>query len=376
MNRYIIFIASLLMSLSAFGQNSAKLKQQKTLFFYTQFNLHGGYVFEPTRQGFSLPTRGPDNQVAFQVSSRNKRRIIQGYTPLVSLAGWKARVSMRYRERFSDASGQSGFAQLVLRDMWMKFATRWDRTSFTIGYKSIPFGHNPKLDPVSSFMSNIVVTNLGISQDLGVFFRTAASSKLDLELSLTSGGLLNHALMQYGNFRAGPNPELSLIDLKYSGTWLVTGRLGQQPFRKNELGLIAVAGYIPCFFIENDFQKTIHVGGDWILKHRERLKMTNQLVFGVNNTTTEGSFANLSAQNNIDIFLFGKFILGFFQSLNINRAFDFSQLFFKYLTANSFAWVISPHTRLRLNHYFTLRNYGGEASSGFMLQFVTGIGKR
>lgn len=380
MIRITFIFLLVLLTQSAFAQSSAKLKQQQTLFYYTQFNLHGGYLIKPGEHKLALPGRGPENQIAFQLLSRNRRKIIRGYTPLISLDSWKARLSLGYKEKENSLGGRQGFAQLKIRDLWMRFSTRWDRTNITIGYRSIPFGHNPKLDPVSSFMSNIVVADLGVAQDMGIFFRTAASPKLDLELSLTSGGMFTRPLMQYGgdlhSDPGSPKPEFSIMDFRYRGTWLLTSRLGQQPFRKNEFGLMAVAGRTPCFFIPNDYLTMIHAGGDWIYKYRELFRMTNQLVAGYNKTTFEGPFADISLQNNIDIFLKGKVIISLSQSLNLNQSITSSTLYFSYLTANSLTYVVSPHTRIRLNQFFTARNYGGEQSLGFNLQFVTGIGKR
>jgi hypothetical protein len=44
--------------------------------------------------------------------------------------------------------------------------------------------------------------------------------------------------------------------------------------------------------------------------------------------------------------------------------------------AGSLTYVVSPHTRIRLNTFYTRVVDANEEQSGIMLQFVSGIGKR
>lgn len=379
------------------AQNSIKLLQQPSTFYYLQFNSHLGITGSPEGTRFGTPGRGAANQITFQAMGRSQTRLQRGYTPLITLTGWKVRTSLVYSEAFDGTDKQASFVDLRLRDAWWKFGTKWDRTSLTVGYKALPYGHNPKIDPASSFMTDIISTDLGLSRDLGVYLKTPLTRELDLELGLTSGGVLNNPLFRTEstfstetiiiNEGGGPRPgpgiptevttsETSasvLPGFAYNGTWLITGRVGNPSFRKNEFGIFGAMGKLPSNYIADENATVAHIGGDWVYKHKERFRVTNQVVTGFTGSETEGGFFNFSLQNSMDVFFKQKLIYSVAHSANVNAGSESS-----YTTSTlsqSLGYAINPHTRIRLNQYVTGRNYA-DNNWGVSLQFVTGLGKR
>ena len=366
---------------TAFAQKAIKLKKQQTKFFYTQVNMHAGYNSEPDRLDFM--NKGPKNQVAFQLVSKNKNLLQTGYVPLISLASYKVRFSMVYNDEVMDRNGDMSDVQLRILDSWVKFNTKWDRTSITVGNKTLPYGHNPKIDPVSSFMTNMISSDLGFGQDLGVFVKTPVSKSLDLEFAVTSGGLLTKPLLTCANLveegkAFSDNCHVRFGNIDYNQTWLMTGRVGQQSFRKNEFGLLVAAGYIPSTFFKGDYRYATRIGGDWVYKHREVFKIVNQISVGNNKTDQNGNFASLAIQNNVDFFMKGRFIVSLSHSMNMANDLksNSEQKLRKNTVHNSLTYAFSPHTRFRVNQYYAYSNTADNDLWGVSLQFVTGFGKR
>jgi hypothetical protein len=367
--------------LAAHAQNSVKLKKQKTTFFYTQLNLHGGYINDINGQRWDLTSRGPNNQLAFQLFSKNKRNLQKGYVRSFSPVSYKLRFSLGFDKWVNGVGQKEADLRLTFFDTWVKFNTKWDRTSFTIGNKSIPYGHNPKLDPVSSFMTNMIKSDLGFAQDLGFFLKTPVADFLDWELSITSGGVLNKSLLICDNLiddnaQQDLKPTVTFSNFDYNNTWLVTSRIGQPNYKKNEFGLIAIVGYIPSTLMANDFDRIYRIGGDFVHKHNEVFKVGNLVAIGQSQSNAEGKFFSYNLQNNADFFLKGKFIFSVSHALNGLKNFNTGDYHFNHTFANSFTYVFSPHTRFRFNQYYTYIKEADETQWGLLFQFVTGIGQR
>jgi len=270
--------------------------------------------------------------------------------------------------------------KIKLLDTWLKFDTKWDRTAIWFGNKSIPYGHNPKLDPVSSFMTNLIKMDIGFVQDLGIFLKTPISKQYDLEMSLTSGGILNKPILVCDNLIdesvSSVSPRFSLVDYSYNGTWMITGRVGNQSFKKNEFGMNVVSGRISNNLVVNDFVTINRAGLDWVYKYQEKIRIGNQLIIGHSNSGTEGSFGTINYQGNADLFLANRIILSTSFACNYHDALQSNLYHFNYTNANSLTYVLSPHSRIRLNQYYTRTQEANEDQWGVFLQFTTGIGKR
>ena len=373
-----LFIAFAGNSLCA--QKAIKLEKQQTTFSYVQLNLHAGYLHDPGDNRWDLTNKSPGNQVTFQLFSKRQHRLQKGYTRLISLISWKFRFSLAYDKSVDANDIKSGTFKFKLNDLWAKFGTKWDRTTITVGKRSLPYGHSPQLDPASSFMANIIKTDFGFNRDVGIFLKTPVSAVLDLECALTTGGWLNSPPFTYGNVlknEALPDDQSEFTtDFSYNNTWLATARLGSPSFKKHEFGLLTALGYIPSTFISDEMMHIYRIGGEWLYKHHELFKVTNQATTGPTLTATRGNFLGFNMQNSIDVFLVGKFIISFSHSLSIFGDLESENDFLSGNLAGSFTYAITPHTRLRCNLYASYKNGDTGAPRGILLQFVTGIGKR
>ncbi|MDN5205222.1 hypothetical protein QQ008_27815 [Fulvivirgaceae bacterium BMA10] len=379
---YCVLAVFCLLINGAFGQKAIKLEKQQTTFFYTQLNLHAGYMNAPGSEKWDLAERGPKNQLAFQLFSRNQKLLQKGFVKLISLDSWKLRFSFAYQDQMRSDGFNHGNIQLRLLDSWVKFKTRWDRTTITIGKKTLPYGHNPKMDPVSSFMNNLISSDIGFAQDIGVFVKTPVSNGLDLEFAVTTGGTFDQPIaicedVIMDDIVMGETCKVRLEKIEYNNTWLVSGRIGQQSFRKNELGVLAATGYIPSVFDKNEFQHIARLGFDWVYKYKERFKMVHQIAGGKNYTDSQGNFTNLAIQNNIDFFFNGKFFISAGHSFNMQNPNDpegIKQI--RSALTNSLTYAFSPHTRFRVNQYYAYTDNSDNNNWGVLFQLVTGFGKR
>lgn len=375
----ILVIISLVVQAHCFGQNAIKHAKQPTQFVYTQLNLHGGFVYDGSGERWDISNHGPQNQLAIQLFAKNQKLLQKGYIKTISLSSYKLRFSIPFDINNLGIKRKS--VSLKLLDAWVRFKTKWDRTSIWIGHKAIPYGHNPKLDPVSSFMTNITKMDLGLNQDLGIFLKTPISNKLDLELSLSSGGILNKSILTYENiveedFFQETKPLLNLSDFSYQNTWLVTSRIGTPTFKKNEYGIILTSGRLFQSVTGNHLAFVNRIGGDWVRKYYEKIKWSNQLTFGHTYSEDHGKFTSVHFQTGLDIYLKKRFFVSTSFASNYYNAIGEDSSQFNYITATSLTYSFSPHTRLRLNQYYSFSTTNDIQPWGTSLQFVTGIGKR
>lgn len=378
---HFFLIASFSLSFMAIkAQSSLKLEKQQTTFFYTQLNLHGGFINDINGSRWDLTDKSPNNQIAFRLLKKNQKILQKGYVKLINPVAFSLQLSIPFSKRINLNGQKEADFKLKLLSSWVKFDTKFDRTSIWIGNRSIPFGHNPKLDPVSSFSTNLIKMDIGFVQDLGLFLKTPVSKILDLEFSATSGGVLNKPIVICDNLindtLSSMQPEFSFVDYNYNNTWLLTSRIGNQTFKKNELGLILLSGRIAGNFIPKDFVQINRIGFDWIHKHREKIKLGNQLTFGLTDSEIEKSFTTVNYQGNADFFFIKKVVLSTAFAFNYHNSINTDLYHFNYTNTNSITYVVSPHTRFRVNHYYTKIQENDETQWGVLFQFVTGIGKR
>ncbi len=369
------------MNFSVNAQNSIKFNKQKTDFYYLQLNLHGGFMSDINGERYDIANRGSANQVVFQWRNIYKRNLQKGYTRSINYKGFKVRGGVSYNKSV-DASGMRyGGLKLKIFDTFLNFGSKWDRTSFQIGVKSIPFGHNPKLDPVSSFMTNLIKMDLGVVQDLGFFYKTPLTSNIDLEMAVTSGGVLNKPFVvceNLINYDDVPDntTTVRLNEFNYDGTWLTTGRIGHPSFKKSELGFVFGAGKLYNTNVQNDLVNIVRVGGDWVFKSGEQFKFSSLITVGKTKSELEGTFNSMNLQTTLDLYLIRKFVIsGSFAFNNLEHTSE--DVFHKNNTsALSLTYTLTPHTRLRLNSYYTYVTEASEVQYGTFLQLATGIGER
>ena len=362
-----------LISFNCFSQSAIKHQKQQTTFFYTQLNLHGGYVNDYGKGRLDFTNHSPDNQVVFRVFSKNQNILQKGYVKTFGLDSYNIRMSIPFNKSVNILGHDQEKVSLKLLDTWLKFNTKWDRTSFWIGQRSIPYGHNPKMDPVSNFMTNITKMDIGFVQDLGLFIKTPVSSNLDLELSLTSGGFLNKPIAVY-QIQGDSSPNFSFTDYKYENTWLLTSRIGSPTFKKNEFGIILTSGKVKNPENINELSRINRIGGDWVYKYYEKFKWSNQFVVGDNYIENKKYTTSIHLQSAMDYYLLNNFFIStsFAYTGFANKGMNYKN----YLSTTSFTYTFSPHTRFRLNHFYASRSTADKGKWGLLLQFVTGFGKR
>jgi hypothetical protein len=382
MKSYLLAFALLFFFTAGSGQKALKLGKQKTTFFYAQLNLHGGYVNDINGDRWDIATKSPKNQVVFQAYKINQRNLQRGYTRLIAVSSWKARLGLEYDNRVADDGIKHGNVNFKLLDTFVKFKTKWDRTSIVIGNKSIPYGHNPKIDPVVSFMINPIKMDLGFAQDIGIFVKTPVAPWADVEVSFTSGGVLNKPVLVCNNLIVNDESDIDLqprfewSKYNYNDTWLFTGRMGTPTYKTNELGVNAVAGNIVSTTIKNDLSRIYRGGLDWVFKYNERVKMVNQVMVGQTVTSTSGTYFSTNIQNNLDFYSGHKWMFSASHRINALSGMDVDNNLYNWSVAGSLTYAFSPHTRLRLNSFYTEVRDANEKQTGVFLQFVTGFGKR
>lgn len=365
----------------AHAQNSLKRDKQATVFNYVQANLHYGYNKAQGGSGeFNLPRSGPANRLVYQFLSKNQRVLQKGYVRVFALNGFRARFSLDFRGSLLDEEKSNTYA-LRLQNFGASFKTRWDRTSVFVGYGNVKFGHNPKIDPVTNFTANSTKMDLGFSQDLGITFRTPLSPNMDLEVATYSGGVFNKPLLTYERDHAMAGEEMTVstgweaMDLTYDNNWLITGRVGTPQFKHFEYGAMVMAGRV----LQGDgSSKSLRrIGADAIVKFQELLKASGQVAVGDTEQHSEGTRStDLNIGTNIEYYLKGMFIFNTSNAIMfVNERDNELDNHSSGQLVNSATYVVSPHTRVRLNHFVNYYS-DGDDNWGLTMQLVTGFGKR
>jgi hypothetical protein len=381
MNRIFLFVILMGLGPVAVAQQGLKVNKQQTRFFYAQANLHAGFMNDAFGQRWDCADQGPQNQVALQWFGKNQSKLQRGYVPLISLNQWKIRFSVSYDHWVGFLGRGDASAAVQLFDAVLQFDTKWDRTTVKLGYAPLPYGHSPKIDPISCFIPGIMNVDLGMSRDVGVFLRTPVSKNADLEIALTSGGMLSGPLLSMINLarNEGVNTlprELMLIDPFPLNTWLVSGRVGSAPFKANEFGFLGMAGTINGVLLGDNLNSMYRGGGEWVFKYKEKFKLINQITAGQTLTPLDEVYNSLNYFTGADLFINRRMIwsLAYSYSTHYDAENDVREN--RPAIFNSFSYAFTPHTRLRLNQYLRYNSITEQENWGVFLQFVTGIGRR
>ncbi len=352
------------------GQQSIKRNKQTTKFHYVQANTHFGYIDENDEGYFDVANSGPSNNVTYRFLSKNQRLLQKGYTKFMAVNSFSSRVSLQFNGGLADENSRNDVFSVRLQNLGLSFQTKWDRTSFFIGYNTVKFGHNPKIDPVSDFTANTTRKDIGFNQDAGLFFRTPIAENIDGELGVSIGGTISKPLAVYDM----TNGDWNWMDTKYQGTWLVTGRIGTPVFNALEYGVMAMSGRLTA---TPTTTRQIHrLGVDFLKKIGETWKFGGQAVAGITAVDNGPNETNYNIQGNIEYYCKGQWIF------NISNGILFTDFKDSGLASqtegqwiNSVSYVFSPHTRFRLNNYTNYTNTGSP-DWGVTFQVITGFGKR
>lgn len=354
---------------AAEAQYTTWLEKPPQKFFFYQVNLAAGYDSQEL-DAFGFADRGPRTQLNVEWLSKDPERIQRGYTRLASRSQWNLKLGLELDP--AESAGEEPTLNLRLFDAWVQLATRWDRTSFWLGHRSLPYGFNPRLDPGLSPLPSQASLDLGFSRDLGVFFRTPLSPRFDLDLAATAGGCLDRPLAAASD----DDGSLRLEDrVAYRDSWLVTARLGRSRFEAREWGFFAAIGDVhrPT----GPLTETLRLGFDWVSKHREDWTIVHQLSTGEDRGDGRGERLVGNLLNSFEVYLRPRWRAG---ATHTYRYEDFDPAFGPREERGTIfatvSYALDRDTRLRLNPYAEYHDSTGERDAGLLVQLCTGCGWR
>jgi len=337
-------------------ESSVRLEKSQNIFFYPRLNLQGGYDTNEPGDYWGLADRGARTQLVLEWFVKDEAHQQRGFTKLIEPASWNMKFAVEL-DPTEDKQEQFD-TRLRILDTWIKFATKWDRTNLWFGHKSIPYGHNPKLDPSHAFMPNQAELDLSFGRDTGLFFKTPVSKGLDLECSATLG--------------KGDTWD-------YHGGWLLTSRIGSPTFKTNEVGLFALGGKIQetsgALTVDGNLTTIYRVGADWIYKHRELWKVVNQISVGENSSDGDNDRFVLSILNSIEWYIHPKWTLGSTHSLRYEDLYGSnSQEQTKGAFFGTISYAVRRNIRFRVNPFIEYHDSTGDRNTGVMFQLCFGCG--
>ncbi len=362
-----LLVALVLLAVPAAGQEyRRRLAKPDDSFFYLQTALAGGYDSARPDDEWGIAGRGPATQVSFEWFVKDESQMQRGYTPAVSPAAWNAKFALEARPQSGDPSQTD--VGLRLLDTWVQLGTKWDRTSLALGHRSIPYGHNPRIDTDLSFLPNQAGADLGFGTDTGLFFRTPLSPRLDLELSATAGGTLSGLPVV---LHQQEDDDWSLDgDLHYRDTWLVTGRVGSPTFRRQELGLFAALGDLHAG--TGPSTEVRRLGVDWLVKHRESWRVVNQVALGENRKAGV-DFPVYNLLNGVEWFTGPRLRLGVTNTLRLEDL-DTGADPLRGTLFGMVSILLARDARFRIHPFVEYLDETGERDEGLLLQVCTGCG--
>ena len=162
--------------------------------------------------------------------------------------------------------------------------------------------------------------------------------------------------------------------ITYDGDWLFTTRIGNPVFKKNELGVFAIIGKISDASVPENSMKVYRIGFDWIHKHKEQFKVTNQIMLGSNLPSVGNSTFKVVQQSNAEFFMFRQWIIHL--TNNIQFIPESEESIIKGTCTSGIAYVVTPHTRVKFNLFSNYNISEKYNDFGFFFQVVTGFGLR
>ena len=264
--------------------------------------------------------------------------------------------------------------RLRFLDTWIKFDTKWDRTKFYIGSRNLPYGHNPKLDGNLSFLPNLTSFDLGISRDIGFFFKTPVSENLDIEFALSAGGWLIGTPVAIEVATIGFDFDKNL---KYEGNWLGTFRLGTPTFKDSEIGVSLLGGRLHRNKEKGTVTRVARLGVDWIKKESEMWKMVNQISVGIDKPKKEPIYGIYSMLNSFEYFINNRFRVG---PTNIVKQEQIELENGKHKRKGTlfltlgYAFTRNRNVRFRINPFVEYFDTQDKTTGGLLFQFCTGCG--
>lgn len=274
------------------AQNSLTREKKSAHYPFFQINTSLQY----NQDGLTFANQNPPSQLSFKYGYQNLAHLQKGIVKYARLDQAKLALSVVYlpsltrsfvNQNTADSTmiTQSNF-NLAINHFEFKFKTKFDRTSFRIGYIGIPYGRSPKISSEYSLIPGLAGADFKFSKDLGIRADFPITESLDLSSSLTSGGLLS-----------GPMMSLSLVDdgllsygiyapnsYEYNGNWLWTTTLKSPNHMRKNFGVSIAMGNISTSHrnIRTD-ANVFRIAPFFVYKHKDHAVFTNQLSLGFTN---------------------------------------------------------------------------------------------
>jgi hypothetical protein len=350
-----------------------RLEKPEQRFFFYQVNLAGGYDTREPDDHWGGADRGAPTQFAVEWFGKSETGIQRGYTPLVAPGTWGIKLAVEIDP--AETSGRDPNLNLRLLDTFVRFETKWDRTSFTVGHRGIPYGRNPRLDTELLFLPNQAPTDLGFGRDTGVFFQTPVSAFADLEVAVTAGGSLSGPLVVGQQEADGSGYDFD-DRLDYRDSWLVTARVARPAFHRQELGFFVLTG--ETHTATGPLPEVSRFGVDWTIKGREDWTVTHQVSFGQTDGDRPGKRQVTNLLQNAELYLGSRWRVGVthtYREEDFDRAGvatrEIGTLF------GSLSYALTRDIRLRVNPFVEYHDSApGRHENGVLFQVCYGCGWR
>jgi len=390
-----ILSAFILTGCSLPAQTSIKFEKQRTSFFYTQLNLHGGLFNDGVMDNgdgyqWSLASKGIRNRATFQGFFRSGKTLQKGYIRKVGIRNACIALSVDYEPTYF-LNNRSGAFQLRLMDNWIGFGTKKRRVNFWLGNKRVEYGHNPRIDAESNFMNrnSLQVRDLGFWWDLGWVFkaplRKDPERRLDITLQLSSGGWLFNGNPSQGTIMflgTDENIENTYMNptfgnMKYNNTFLSIAHIGTPTYSRSELSGFTIVGNIRDQYNLDSTVFINRIGGEHILKLGERIKLGNQLSVGTNHYQDGRNMLTAHLNNSLDLRLAKHFVLSVCQYTGVFNNYETGDNIIDYSIVGGLGYIINQDLKIRINTFYDREeHWNNRTHKGIYLQLVAGFGKR
>ncbi|MDG2369631.1 MAG: hypothetical protein P8M12_03240 [Flavobacteriales bacterium] len=396
MRKYIILsIAAITFSLNLISQTSIKFKKQPTSFFYSQLNLHGGFIDEGNGYEFKPAAKGIRNRLSLLGFFRSGKTLQKGYIQKTGIRNACVAISIDYEPSYflntkEDGTRTSAF-QLRLMDNWIGFGTKKRRVNFWLGNRRVEYGHNPRIDAESNFMNrnSLQVRDLGFWWDLGWFFKAPLvknpEKRLDITLQLSSGGWLFNGNPSQGTIMfLGSDKEIkdtymspTFGNMRYNNTFLSIAHIGSPTYSKSELSGFVIIGNIRDQYNLDSTVFLNRIGIENIYKFGEKIKIGNQFSTGTNHYQDGRNMLTAHLNNSFDWYFAKKFVLSICQYSAIFHDYNNKTNIIDYSIVGGLGYIINQNLKLRINMFYDKeQHWNSRTHNGAYLQLIAGFGKR
>ena len=384
-----LFIFFLCNVFFATAQKSIQLEKQPNDFLFVGSNFQVKYDDSPQDNNtLTFDNTNVKNLLMLRYKHKNRKLLQKGYIRKFDLTSWDLLINAE--SQANTALGQTSlneFTQMEFRvNAAFNFATKWDRTSFSVGVKKLPFGHQPKIDNFFNFTPTFAKSNFGFNNDLGVFARFPISENLDFDGSVTLGGYLKDPFIQTGQLEGNENTgtqnsalgNIEFAPVPYNGTFLLAGRIGSPSHKRQEVGVFGAIGKVVDADDATTTAFTTRLGGEYIYKASDHFLFSQQASIGVHRPSDSSSPTQFIAQSmtGVDYSFRGWFILSLNNSLVRKNSMETGTSDTYGSLTGTAGIVLAPNLQFRVNYQNNYIHPELTDKHGVYFQMIVGFGQR